>query len=76
MKKIVTFCVATVFMMLVAVSCNRICVCTDTHENPNIPTNVYDVDLGAAGLKKCSDMDMVIDDPTGRTIVKCVNKTN
>jgi hypothetical protein len=75
MKKVITLSVVAVILMLTAASCNKMCVCTETHEDPNIPTEIYERDLESAGLKKCSDLDIIIEDAYGRTIIECVNQT-
>ena len=73
MKKIIFLGIATI-IMLSAVSCNKMCQCTRTYENPDFPTDIYDVNLAEAGLKKCSDLNVVTEDAYGRTIIECVKK--
>jgi hypothetical protein len=76
MKKTIFLCIAAIIFMLSAVSCNKMCQCTRTYENPNIPTDIYDVNLAEAGLNKCSDLNVITEDANGRTIIECVKKTN
>lgn len=70
------FCIATIIFMLSAVSCNKICECTKVHEDPSIPTEIYEMELAATGMKKCSDLNLVTENASGRTTITCVKKSN
>lgn len=76
MKKMIFTSAVALLMTIVTASCNRICVCTTTYEDPNYPTQIEEVNLKDAGQKKCSDLNIVIDRPNGRTTIECVKKTN
>jgi hypothetical protein len=76
MKKMIFISAAALLMTIAASSCNKMCVCTTTYEDPNYPSETEEVDLRDAGQKKCSDLNIVIDRPNGRTTIECVKKTN
>lgn len=76
MKKRITLSIVAIILILSAVSCvpKTVCVCTETHEDPNIPTETYEKDLASAGLKKCSELNATFEDASGRTTIECEKK--
>lgn len=76
MKKVIVFCAIFALLALFTTSCNVTCECTETHEDPSIPTEIYDVTTDAGGVRKCSDLDQMMEDASGRTYIKCVKKSN
>lgn len=74
MKKVRILSAVALFLAVTATSCNKMCTCTTKYEDPRFPTEVEDVDLRAAGQKRCADMNNKYDTPNGRVYIECVNK--
>ena len=74
MKKIILLSTTAIIFMLFAASCNKMCECTRSYENPAFETEHYDVNLEEAGLDKCENLNVVFEDPSGRTTIECVKK--